>query len=295
MIEWDLVRTERRMRPGGSSRTGFLSPSESLDSVIQRDLVTLRSKSISPEQVGDRLESIIGQAHRLVELGRLGLVRLDRGAAWALNNGKGPGVRVEGRYRVLARQWRGSQECPFEDSLGNVCEAASYSSADYKIDNLATGEQVRFPGLIIHLARDHHFFEGNVPYRLDPGDAVEGLELQIKRSYRPVWSDEMLWLRGARTDHLPSDIKDWSMFDDARHTLGNPERTRRLSRTAQLFFRGPNCVAVVAESIRTNCGWTEHGAIWMTPELHRGTYEFSKYRHRFVVPLIGHAAFETLI
>lgn len=38
----------------------------------------------------------------------------------------------------------------------------------------------QFPGLIVHLVRDHHFFEGKgTPYRLEPTTAARVLELPI--------------------------------------------------------------------------------------------------------------------
>ena len=45
--------------------------------------------------------------------------------------------------------------------------------------NRETGESFTGPGLIVHLIREHHFFEGKEsPYRVEPEKAVRVLELQ---------------------------------------------------------------------------------------------------------------------
>lgn len=45
--------------------------------------------------------------------------------------------------------------------------------------NRGTGDYLAGPGLIVHLIRDHHFFEGpGSPYRVDPVKAAQVLGLQ---------------------------------------------------------------------------------------------------------------------
>ena len=53
-----------------------------------------------------------------------------------------------------------------------------YGDIDFVITNNRTGETLKGPGLIVHLIRDHHFFEGKQsPYRVDPEKAARVLEL----------------------------------------------------------------------------------------------------------------------
>lgn len=44
-----------------------------------------------------------------------------------------------------------------------------WSDMDFLLLNRTTGEFITCPGLIVHLVREHHFFEGSKsPYRVDP-------------------------------------------------------------------------------------------------------------------------------
>ncbi len=49
---------------------------------------------------------------------------------------------------------------------------------DFLILNRRLGESVTGPGLIVHLIREHQFFEGSEsPYRLEPSKAIRVLDL----------------------------------------------------------------------------------------------------------------------
>jgi hypothetical protein len=51
----------------------------------------------------------------------------------------------------------------------NTATALFYSSLDWQLENLGTGQRLEGPGLIVHLMHDHHFCEGpQSPYRVDP-------------------------------------------------------------------------------------------------------------------------------
>jgi hypothetical protein len=44
-----------------------------------------------------------------------------------------------------------------------------HASIDWRLTNLETGEELTGPGLVVHLIRDHEFFEGRMsPNRVDP-------------------------------------------------------------------------------------------------------------------------------
>jgi hypothetical protein len=87
------------------------------------------------------------------------------------------GIRVQRKYRVWWMASLGCQECPFEDASGSLCEDDSLGHSDFVVRNINVERELRFPGLAIHLIRDHHFFEGAVSYRVDPAQAAAVLEL----------------------------------------------------------------------------------------------------------------------
>ena len=47
-----------------------------------------------------------------------------------------------------------------------------WGAGDYLVYDILTGKYFRFSLLAIHLIRDHCFFEGNVPYRVDPETVI---------------------------------------------------------------------------------------------------------------------------
>ena len=61
---------ERRMRRGAWSSVGFLKDGESLKSVIDSDLSIVSQLGISPADIADRLEYVIGEACRLEAAGK---------------------------------------------------------------------------------------------------------------------------------------------------------------------------------------------------------------------------------
>ncbi|WP_344698802.1 hypothetical protein [Sphingomonas limnosediminicola] len=93
--------------------------------------------------------------------------------------------RVSGRvghHDVRLRRYKGSQRCPFlDDSKAIRCEAAGgarLASVDWWVRNHITGERIEGPGLIVHLAAGHGFFEGQrSPYRVEPEKLARVLEL----------------------------------------------------------------------------------------------------------------------
>lgn len=185
MSETAIAQLEEKMRPGKSSRAGFLGPDESLREVIEGDLATLNKLGITPKQIADRLETIIGKALRLRDL---------KTRTSELSNY----FVVEGKFSVNMQGYLGMQECPFRD-IGDMCGSGS---RDYEIYNEDTDEQIFFPALIIHLIRDHHFFEGNTMYRLDPAKAVNVLEIEPGVDYTPQFTSEFVWRQGSSTPNI---------------------------------------------------------------------------------------------
>jgi hypothetical protein len=108
----------------------------------------------------------------------------------------GEGVVVDG-LRVTALSWRGLQECPYgcphagEDR--HVLIPFNYASHDFCIEDVRGDRRIDFPGLIIHLVREHGFFEGAVSYRLEPRAAIEILGLEPGVNYAPKYASESCW------------------------------------------------------------------------------------------------------
>jgi hypothetical protein len=149
----DLAELEARLRPGGFSQGGFLGPFERLKEVIARDAERLDQIGVDYDDVAARLEALIEQGER-------------RRERWSK---AGEGLSV----RVVA--WKGFQLCPWTVAPDRgQCTAGSgvrFASLDWRIRRGRFGRELRGPGLIVHLIRDHHFFEGvDSPYRVDPED-----------------------------------------------------------------------------------------------------------------------------
>lgn len=81
---------------------------------------------------------------------------------------------IDNKYQVFTMGYRGLQECPWG------CEYERWSSFDFLILNRETGEYITGPGLIVHLIREHQFFEGKEsPYRVDPTQLARVLQLEV--------------------------------------------------------------------------------------------------------------------
>jgi hypothetical protein len=141
---------EARMRPGGFSKTGFLGPQERLGDVIATDAQTLQTLRLDYAQIAAKLDALLAAAEaspaRRASLGQL-----------------------ECRVQV----YQGFQICPWaRDPRRGQCTAGGgvrHGSISWRIANRETGEEMQGPGLIVHLIRDHHFFEGTMsPNRVDP-------------------------------------------------------------------------------------------------------------------------------
>lgn len=166
-----IEQIEQNAQKGGFSVSGFLNSGERLKNIIERDDQTLKRLGITHAQIADRLESIIGKAKRLEQLGLAPV--------------------VEDSFVVLETGFFGIQDCPFINPNGEPCQ--NYTSYDYSIENVNNGISITFSGLIMHLVRDHHFFEGSVSYRLDPEQVIKALDIQPGQDYSPKYVTEKIW------------------------------------------------------------------------------------------------------
>jgi hypothetical protein len=164
-----IRRVERRMRPGVLSVAGFLDERESLAELIRRDEESLSAIGITPERI----------ARRLIEL----LVAANDEFEARDNRVPSNGIVVNGRYHVYGFDVtvRRFPSCPFESNDGRPCgghrACEQFSAHDFAIVNGVTGLRFGFPILALHTIADHHFFEGNVQYRVDPVMAARTLDL----------------------------------------------------------------------------------------------------------------------
>jgi hypothetical protein len=186
-----IADLEKRMRPGAFSGEGFLGITESLESVMNQDQQTLDRLGISHQQIADALAKVLhsvqAQRDRLLRVSYSEYTHREHdGPKWYLAKhapvsafadlpGIDLGYLVDSKFQVFIQQFRGLQECPWE------CEYDPWSSFEFAILNRQSGEYITGPGLIVHLIREHQFFEGlESPYRVDPAKVVHVLELGLK-------------------------------------------------------------------------------------------------------------------
>jgi hypothetical protein len=82
------------------------------------------------------------------------------------------GYLIDHQYQLFFAQFRGFQDCPWN------CREPNWGSFDFLLLNRQSGEYIIGPGLIVHLIREHHFFEGKEsPYRVEAQKLARVLEL----------------------------------------------------------------------------------------------------------------------
>jgi hypothetical protein len=212
-----IPNLESRMRPGAMSHGGFLGPMESLEAVLTKDRHTLEEAQVTYDQVANALERVLQSAlnqrdELLDQIARtppkpdrmrtaleiaLGsasasqqdslysefekrdlhmpdLSRPESVPRFSLDNlpDAATGYLVEGTLQVFFAGYRGLQDCPWD------CTLIPWACFDFLILNRRSGEYIAGPGLIVHLIREHQFFEGSEsPYRVEPLKAIRVLEL----------------------------------------------------------------------------------------------------------------------
>ncbi len=179
-----IPELEERMRPGAMSDGGFLGPTESLEAVLARDRRTLEEAQVTYDQVADTLERVLQSAldqqqqSSTQEIHKRHVELPDLRRPWpvlrfSLDNlpDPGSGYLVGETLQVFLTVYRGFQPCPW-------CGDSTWGYFDFLILSRRTGEHITGPGLIVHLIREHQFFEGSEsPYRVEPIKALRVLEL----------------------------------------------------------------------------------------------------------------------
>ena len=266
---------EGRMGSGQYSSAGFLGQNQSLRAVIEADAKVLKGYGITHKQVGDRLDSLMGQAFRRWEL-----------ASRAGENyfeSQNRGALVADFLRVFAVSWMGSQQCPFfyetrpsEDGFGIYsCGSGSH---DFTVKNERKGTKIRFPQLMAHLVRDHQFFEGDSSYRLNPEDAVKVLELKPGVDYTPKTETEVLW----RIRSSVSDIDEDS--DETQGIVRNAKRQMVIVPGVTLYLNDDKGVIVARERVQLAEPIKIDGVELLYHNLiSRGQHMIHRIKHEYIV------------
>ena len=183
----EIKKLEFRMRPGNWSEGGFLGPHERLMEVIREDDETLKRIGVTHEQIADKIEELVKAGREWYGIVGRVLIKLgDELEDWiegfrGLRLGPSDIPFVVGNFSITVKRYRGYQLCPWAKDHDHLCTVGSgprYGDTDFVITNNRTGEELRGPGLIVHLIRDHHFFEGKQsPYRVDPEKAARVFKL----------------------------------------------------------------------------------------------------------------------
>ncbi len=176
----DLVKTFTEiMQPGNCSDDGFLAPGQDLVEICQKDAEILKALGITHAQIADRLEAVIMKANYLFQENKSVKYR-------------SPQAVIEGKIGVPSYLGtNGEQECPFSIDGKDPCGTGS---SMITIINLASKKRLEnITELHAHLVRDHHFFEGNPSYRLDPELAIEVLGLEPNVDYKIKTITEKVW------------------------------------------------------------------------------------------------------
>jgi len=163
---------EGRMRPGAYSVAGFLGVTESLEFVLAQDEQALIKQRLTFEEIADELEKIVKSAveqehdFRSAESRKRSqyFPNFDQSIVTPENLPSLDVGYLIDNYQVFFAGTKGTQDCPWNCHLSN-----DWSSFIFLLLNRQTGEYITAPGLIVHLIREHHFFEGmESPYRVDP-------------------------------------------------------------------------------------------------------------------------------
>ncbi len=144
------------MEAGRLIKDGFLGTDpRPLSEIISQDLDTLAALEVS--------HVILGEAMR--QLTRKGMAAM--------------GEEVDtGEYLVKTEEYMGWLGCPFKD-------ARRAAKRNTRVTDKATGQQMRWSDLSIHLIEEHAFFQGKgSPFRLEP-EALAAF-LRLPRPDRPA-------------------------------------------------------------------------------------------------------------
>jgi hypothetical protein len=168
----------------------------------------------------------------------------------------------------------GSQHCPFSLSTSFACGGGSH---DFTVINERTGEKLNFPQLMAHLVRDHYFFEGNTPYRLDPEVSVRVLELKQGVDYTPRKEKENIWRSGGSDSNIDKD------FFGGDQIVRNAEQIINLSPDVTLYREESKALIVARAGLEVEQGYIEiNGDKWFVKNIYRGRQMIHMHEEEYI-------------
>lgn len=211
------------------SVVGFIGVADNLLSIYNEDKEFLQSRGITYEQISDKLQYMIEkykQISRLIHKDealkyehdeKLKSLNLDLGivtkCGFPYGNCDASKLKYVlkdviffednvSKYLILNSSSWGYQCCPFRSpkDLKRVFfgRPATGGGDDYWIYDISNCKSLSFNDLHIHMIREHGFFEGSVPYRLNPESVIDffnllpGINYKCKYRYVLRWKHEFV-------------------------------------------------------------------------------------------------------
>ena len=298
-----IEQIEKHMQKGEFSQTGFLNSGERLQDIIEKDAQTLKEFGITHKQISDRLESIIGKAHRLAQLAQRGWFRAEKESVkdspknlWHIlgklfgqesvnqNSEQTPIYNIpliENLYCVSTVGYYGVQECPFVNPDGKPCQ--EMTNFDYVIERPDTNTKISFSGLIIHLIRDHKFFEGTVHYRLEPKQAISLLDIQPNYDYTPSRATEKIWQREQGTTGTLDELDRLNGLKIHYQTpIRAADKIIKLSDKTCLYLWNGICVSVSSIDYKVSKEFLVDDRYWSDSKIERGVWVYKPHSNIYV-------------
>jgi hypothetical protein len=176
-----------RVKPNSCSQAGFIAEDQDLLDVCQKDAAFLKEKGITHEQIADCLETVITKARYLFH-------QYHSSSNDRIND---PRLNAIVEEMVCVPEYPstcGTQECPFSKDLRGPKTWCGEGKSLITIINRISGKCLKnITELHPHLIRDHHFFEGDTEYRLDPECAIDVLGIKPGVDYKLKSIGEHSW------------------------------------------------------------------------------------------------------
>lgn len=206
------------------SCVGFIAPTDDLLSIYTKDKEFLLSMNITYEQIADKLQHIAEKYRQISKLNWKNAMLKAQNAATVVSLNINHDIVAEcgfpyGRCTTSKLQhilkeiilvednnvqylmWNscswGYQCCPFRSPKDKNAiffgQPATGGDNDYWIYDVVNNKSLTFNDLHIHMIREHGFFEGSVPYRLDPGSVINFFNLSSGVDYRCKYRYVLKW------------------------------------------------------------------------------------------------------
>ena len=187
--EWREI--EERMNSKNFSTSGFLGSDEKLLDVIDKDEKYITSQGFTFEQIANFLETILNEYRQKYNDPDEQAIILWQGQ----------------EYKIQTITWMGAQQCPFQNhELDSQYHGYSYGSQDVNIHCIETDEKISFNTLLIHMIRQHHFFEGyKCSHRLDPEKLIKMFNLKPSKQYKSKYTIVGKWSFHGGCSHCKTD------------------------------------------------------------------------------------------